>query len=324
MQSQARVVFAAALLICLLPVSAAAITPYFQDFETFDLPSEAALLGDGWLVYGNVFTPLGVWAYGYGAFPAPNDGLAFCAVVDDQGGDDQGARQLSVYSDYENGDHEFGFLIESNVFQEQPILEENVGETWVFDFNAKLGNIAGASTAAAFIKTIDPSSNYDMTNYVTADMTAIPETWQGYSIELYIDPGLVGQLIQFGFTNTATEYVSSGIIYDNVDFHVFDPTDVPDASAIAGAALGQNYPNPFNPRTRIEFSLEKPGAIDLSIYDLAGRKVATLLRGGLDAGTHEADWSGRTDAGVPAAAGQYRYVLKTATGSVSRGMVLLK
>ena len=324
MQSQAKVVFAAALLICLIPVSALAITPYSQDFETFDLPSEGALLGDGWVVYASAFTPTGVWAYGYGTFAAPNDGAAFCAIVDDQGGDDQGTRQLSVYSDYENTDHANLFLIESNVFQEQTVTVDDVGDTWVFDFNAKMGNVEGASTAAAFIKTIDPSSNYDMTNFVTADMTTAPATWQGYSISLEIDAGLVGQLIQFGFINTATNYEGSGIYYDNLDFHAYDPTDVPDASAIAGATLGQNYPNPFNPRTRIEFSLERPGSIDVSVYDMAGRKVVNLLRNDLEAGLHHVDWNGRTDSGTPAAAGQYRYVLKTASGSVSRGMVLLK
>ncbi len=324
MQSKATVAFAVAALFFLIPASGLAITPYAQDFEALVQTDVDALGNEGWLVFGNVSTPTGEYIYGYGPFPAPNDGAAFCAIATGQGGDDQGAQQLNVYSDYENTDHGAGNIVESNVFREQVVDAASVGETWVFDFNAKMGNIEGASTAAAFIKTLDPNAGYAMTNFITADMTAIPVTWGGYSVSIEITADLVDQILQFGFMNTATDYVGSGIYYDNVDFHLFDPTDVPDASVIAGAQLGQNYPNPFNPGTRIDFSLEKPGFVEIGVYDLAGRRIATLHRGNLDAGEHDVFWNGRSDGGVPAAAGQYSYVLKTATGQVSRSMVLLK
>ena len=62
----------------------------------------------------------------------------------------------------------------------------------------------------------------------------------------------------------------------------------------------------------------------MSVFDLAGRRVATLHRGELGAGEHHVIWNGKTDSGAAAAAGQYRYVLKTADGQVARSMVLLK
>ena len=56
-----------------------------------------------------------------------------------------------------------------------------------------------------------------MTHFETVDTTAIPTTWDTYSINLPIDASLNGQIIQFGFSNTATDYNPSGVVYDNVN-----------------------------------------------------------------------------------------------------------
>ena len=196
----------------------AAVTAYNQDFESMAPPSPGALLGDNWLVFANVYDSGGSYLYGYGSFPAPNDGAAFCAIATGQGGPPQGNQQLSVYSDYNNPDHGVGHLIESNVFQEQTIEAADVGTTVVFTFDAKYGNLEGASEAEAFIKTVDPGAGYATTNHVTIDMTTLPSTWSTYSIQLAIDGGLVGQILQFGFTARASNYEGSGIYYDNVNF----------------------------------------------------------------------------------------------------------
>jgi hypothetical protein len=206
----------------ILPLAAwAAVTPYSQDFEGLALPSPGALLGDDWLVFGNVDDANGVYQYGYGPFPAPNDGAAFCAVVEGEGGPAQGDQQLSVYSDYNNADHgNLDWVIETNVYQEQTIGTSDVGKTLFFIFDAKSGNIEGSSEAEAFIKTLNPSSGWVTTNHITVDTTGIPSTWSTYSIDFTIDDGLVGQVLQFGFTTRASNYEGSGVIYDNVNFDV--------------------------------------------------------------------------------------------------------
>ena len=88
--------------------------------------------------------------------------------------------------------------------------------------------------------------------------------------------------------------------------------------------LAQNLPNPFNPKTTIAFNLVKPGDVMLEIYDVAGRKVATLLDRHMDAGTHLAQWDGTTSDGERAASGVYFYRLATGEQETSRKMVLLK
>jgi hypothetical protein len=197
----------------------AAITPYFQDFEGLVQADPNALANDGWLVYGAVFDNNGVFQYGYGPFGAPNDGgPAFCAIVTGEGGAAQGMQQLSVYSDYNNGDHgNTDWVIETNVFQEQTIEAGDVGAMVDFSFEAKLGNLEGVSEAEAFIKTLDPANNYATTNHIIQPTTATPTTWTGYSIQLTIDAGLVGQILQFGFTTRASNYQGSGVFYDNIN-----------------------------------------------------------------------------------------------------------
>ncbi len=226
MQHRAIAVFAVAMLICLVPAAGHALLPYNQDFEGLSQPDINALANDGWLVFGNVFGPDWAYWYGYGPFPAPNTGAAFCAIAVGEGGPEQGAQQLVVFSDYENGDHGNGAFIEANVFQEQIIGPGDVSETWTFDFQAKLGNLEGSSTALAFIKTLDPDAGYALTNFITEDMTSIPTTWSSYSISIVIDADLDGQILQFGFLNVATNYEGSGVFYDNVNFHITGPVAV--------------------------------------------------------------------------------------------------
>ena len=314
----------AAFALAALAAQAAPVATYSQNFESLNQLSSTALSADGWVVYGNVFNGGTLaYMYGYGPFPAPNGGSSFCDLDANQGGIDQGLQQLVVYSDYNNADHGNGNIVEANVYREMVIGAADIGKTYTFAFDAKRGNIAGASIAKAFIKTLNPAAGYAMTNYITSDMTAIPDTWANYSLQITIAAGMTGQLLQIGFMNQATFYESSAIFYDNVDFREFIASGVPTA-VMAGAELRQNYPNPFNPSTKIEFTLERASNVDVTVFDLAGRHVATLKSGSLAAGDHAVVWNGNTDAGSPAPAGQYRYVLTTDAGRVSRSMMLVK
>jgi hypothetical protein len=232
MNSRATTFLAAAFL-CLAPaVSRAQLAPYNQDFETLALADPAALSNDGWVVYGNVFDPTHtIYYYGYGPFPAPNPGGGFSALAFGQGGAGQGAQQLSVYSDYNNGDHANGNLIESNVYREQTIGAADVGQIVQFRFDAKHGDWSGVgTTTAAFIKTLNPAAGYATTNYLTTDMTIVPQSWDTYMVVLPIDASLVGQLLQFGFVNTTTSYLPSGMFYDNIQFSSSGATPTRNAS----------------------------------------------------------------------------------------------
>ncbi len=89
-------------------------------------------------------------------------------------------------------------------------------------------------------------------------------------------------------------------------------------------ALEQNYPNPFNPSTQIRFSLDRPLKAELSIYNILGRKVKTLLFSHLGAGKHTAEWNGTDTNGNAVSGGVYLYRLYAGGEVVQRKMVYLR
>lgn len=318
-----RTLLAAALLAAVPAASSAAVTAYTQNFEGLVLASPTALSGDGWVVYGNVYTPGGTYLYGYGTFPAPNGGTAFCSIDAGQGGTEQGAQQLSVYSDYNNIDHGNGNIVESNVFREQTIAAGDVGGLWTFQFDAKLGNLLPPSTATAFIKTLNPAAGWATTNHLFVNTTALPSTWGTYTLSLPITADLVGQILQIGFANRATGYVSSGVFYDNIYWFRSGTLDV-GAPAAGVFELRPAAPNPFHGTTRLDFTLPQRGFADVTVYDVTGRRVASLFRGEAEAGPHVTTWDGRAADGSSAPAGVYHAVLQTSAGRFTRNLVLAR
>ena len=87
--------------------------------------------------------------------------------------------------------------------------------------------------------------------------------------------------------------------------------------------LSENRPDPFTGETRFTLSLPATTAVDLGVFDLGGRRVATLHRGALRAGVSEFAWNGRADAGAGVGAGVYFYRAVTGDRTVSRRMVYL-
>jgi len=88
--------------------------------------------------------------------------------------------------------------------------------------------------------------------------------------------------------------------------------------------LAQNSPNPFNPGTVIRFGLAETRSVEVSVFSVAGRRVATLQRGPLPAGPHAVTWDGRDAAGRPVASGTYFYRLTAGDFRAVKSMVLLK
>lgn len=88
-------------------------------------------------------------------------------------------------------------------------------------------------------------------------------------------------------------------------------------------ALHPAEPNPFTHATRIRFDLPRPTRVRLDVFDLQGRRVATLAKGTLSAGFHEREWNGRGDAVARVAPGVYLYRLVTDEHRSQRKLVLM-
>lgn len=83
--------------------------------------------------------------------------------------------------------------------------------------------------------------------------------------------------------------------------------------------LDQNYPNPFNPRTAISFQFTAFSDIELSIYDINGKKIVTLINDNMPAGYHEISWNASNFS-----SGIYFYRLEAGNEMITKKMVLLK
>ncbi len=100
--------------------------------------------------------------------------------------------------------------------------------------------------------------------------------------------------------------------------------DEPKSQLPEGFNLYQNYPNPFNPSTTISFDMAIMSKARLTVFDVLGREVRTLVSGQLGAGHYEFIWDGRNDKGNTVSSGIYFYKLKTADYSMQKKMMLIK
>ena len=80
-----------------------------------------------------------------------------------------------------------------------------------------------------------------------------------------------------------------------------------------------NYPNPFNPTTTIVFELAKSGNVHLTVYDITGKEITTLIDGNIQRGSHEVIFDASN-----LATGIYFYQLKMGNFVKSKKMLLVK
>ena len=145
--------------------------------------------------------------------------------------------------------------------------------------------------------------------------------------------GTTAQVVLTGFSlRFLRDDVPSGIA-DRVDylFDVFTymqnpvavPTGTGDNPGLRNS-LSQNYPNPFNPTTTIDYTLREGSLVKLSIYNVAGQLVKTLVNENRLVGAHTVKWDGRNNAGQTVSSGVYFYKLTSKSFVQTKKMVLLK
>jgi len=121
--------------------------------------------------------------------------------------------------------------------------------------------------------------------------------------------------------------VSDGIDSTTVDFiaHI-DPNVAIDDEILKPIdyQLSQNYPNPFNPSTKIEYSLPKDSRVNLTIYNIIGQKIITLVKEQKSVGNYSVNWLGTDKFGNIIPAGIYIYKLQTTERVLVRKMLFIK
>ena len=90
------------------------------------------------------------------------------------------------------------------------------------------------------------------------------------------------------------------------------------------SSLSQNYPNPFNAQTMISFAVGAKGRVELSVFNVIGQKVSTLIDADYVPGNYQVIWNGRDMNGNTVSSGVYYYNLKIGDQSQTMKMTLLK
>jgi hypothetical protein len=97
------------------------------------------------------------------------------------------------------------------------------------------------------------------------------------------------------------------------------------STGVLDFALAQNRPNPFTGETEIRFAVPAAGAtVKLAVYDVAGRRVRTLVNGKVNGGYQSVVWDGRDDAGLATGAGVYFTRLEAPERTLVKKIVSLR
>lgn len=140
----------------------------------------------------------------------------------------------------------------------------------------------------------------------------------GDSLRLvYSSDGSTGNSIQGGGA-APTSYLYHAVAKSNIV--LTSVSDRPASGVPASFALHQNFPNPFNPATNLTFEVAKPAEVNLSVYDVNGKLVATLVNGLVQAGHHNVTWNPAKSV----SSGIYFAKLKSAGFSQVTKMTLMK
>ena len=148
-----------------------------------------------------------------------------------------------------------------------------------------------------------------------AEMDVDHSSWTEITLNI---SGMAGQPVWFAFIYQG-DYATEWFV-DDVRVSAAVPTSAGDASPSlpTAIALGQPYPNPFNSTAMIPLELSASARVELSVFDVLGRRVATLLDGGaLNAGSHRIAWNAEN-----VAAGVY-FVRLQAAGEMQTQKILL-
>ncbi len=153
-----------------------------------------------------------------------------------------------------------------------------------------------------------------LTSTTDADYTDLTETrytWPGTGTKKYVK-----------YKIQAVDYTDNASEYSNILSFVVKDIDQQQKNLFSKAednTYSKAYPNPFNPTTKISFNLKRENFVNLNVYDLSGRKVATLINENKTVGPHSVGFDGSN---LPS--GIYIYTIKVGSFAETKRMLLIK
>jgi hypothetical protein len=138
-------------------------------------------------------------------------------------------------------------------------------------------------------------------------------------------PTSVDFTLEAGPDNTSTYFLEVTDACDDPGPNkvTFDPA-YEFGPAASKTQLAGNAPNPFSGQTTVEFDLAEQSRVTVAVYDMMGRKVATLVDGVRSAGPHAVGWNGQSDSGQDLASGVYLLRMQAEGKSETKRMTIIR
>lgn len=200
----------------------------------------------------------------------------------------------------------------------KPILIAETAYPWTLNYNDNVGNIVGQSNQLlpGYPATVNGQKSYlnnvfDIVHNVTDNLGTGVVYWEPDYISV---PGVGStweNLAMFDFRGNALSSMSA--------FKPSDATPIEQNPTVSKFSLGQNYPNPFNPTTVIPYYLAKPAYVKLTVYNILGQIVATLVNSEQPTGSYKSRFIANN---VPS--GVYLYKLQIGNRTFVKKMMLVK
>jgi hypothetical protein len=213
-------------------------------------------------------------------------------------------------------------LAVSNYLVNSIFYTEDGGATWT----CQEGNLAGSDGPSVRDVAILDFAGQEI--YFAATSTGLYSTFylNGDSTVWILEaPDQIGNVVVDDVTvRHADGFVGVGT-HGKGTYSIFVPAGSPVGDLPAAEPLlAQNVPNPFNPETTIAFNLPEAGPVRLTVYDISGKLVRTLVDEPREAGRHKVTWQGDDEAGHPVASGVYLYQLDAVGVREVRRMTLMR
>lgn len=220
-----------------------------------------------------------------------------------------------------------GLNLDGQIFDVNDILVETIRANETVPVMTKK-NCQDEYAASASMGNPAPQACYDIRYYRHLDR------FSGTVLRVRFDANEIFKTIDWAGAGDTVEICVSGYLTNGMKFEgcmdiviVGDnPTNVRigDEPIPQRFALLGNYPNPFNASTVVKFQLSRSSLVELTVYNILGQKVRTLVKEQMAAGEKQVVWDGTDENGRQLATGIYFYRLITGEGRVTGKMTMLK